>query len=200
MSFNNPTFQQAPLNKQRKDKFILVLSLPEALKQVNKKIDRTSTYLNFDSLTMSVYGVLVPRIQINEIKAGYSGQTLHVSSLTRVPFPSVTVNFTIDNRFNNYWVINKWLDLLNDQATGITDQDQLSRSTTSELYKATFSLFGLDEYNNKVIEFTFTKAFPVTLGDIDYNYRNPDQIDTFFEFSFDQMYTKLLEPTLATKT
>jgi hypothetical protein len=193
------TFTQSPFNKQRKDKFLFVLNLPEVLKTLNKKIDRTNQSIIADALSFSVYGVVIPRVQINEIKAGYSGQNLHVSALTRVPYPSVPVSFTVDNRFNNYWVIFKWLDLLNDQATGITDQDDLSRKDlTSELYKATFSLFSLDEFNNKTVEFTFSKAFPVSLGEINYNYRDASELETTFEFSFDQLYVKLLTPVLAT--
>lgn len=191
-------FAQSPFNKQRKDKFLFVLNLPEVLKNLNKKIERSNNSIIADSLSFSVYGVVIPRVQINEIKAGYSGQNLHVSALTRVPYPSVPVSFTVDNRFNNYWVIFKWLDLLNDQATGVTDQDNLSPSTTSELYKATFSLYSLDEFNNKTVEFTFTKAFPVTLGEINYNYRDGSELETTFEFSFDQLYVKLLTPVLAT--
>lgn len=188
-------YSQAMLNKQRRDKFLLVMSLPQALKELDKKITRSSTSILFDSISFSVYGVVVPRIQISEVAARYAGQTLHVSSESRPPYPNVTVNFTIDNYFNNYWAIYTWLDLINNQKYNNLDNNDLVDSTTSEVYKSTFTLYGLDEYDNRIIQFDFTKAFPTSLGEINYSYRDATQIDTSFEFAFDQLLTKLVAPT-----
>jgi hypothetical protein len=193
-------YTQALLNKQRKDKFLFVMTLPEALKDINKKVTRTSSNIIFDSITFSVYGVVVPRVSINEVATRYAGQTLHVSSENRPPYPNVTVSFTIDNYFNNYWVIYSWLDLINNQKYNVLDNRDLVEGTTSEVYKSTFTLYGLDEFDNKIIRFDFTKAFPTALGEINYNYRDASQIDTSFEFAFDQLITKLIEPTSTTPT
>jgi len=193
-------FAQSPFNKQRKDKFLFVMSLPEALREINKKITRAPTNILFDSITFSVYGVVVPRISINEVVSRYAGQTLHVSSESRPPYPNVTVSFTIDNYFNNYWVIYSWLDLINNQKYNQLDHRDLIDSVTSEVYKSTFTLYGLDEYDNKIIQFDFTKAFPTQLGEINYNYRDASQIDTSFEFSFDQLLVKILPPEFTQPT
>jgi|LauGreDrversion2_6_1035139.scaffolds.fasta_scaffold46676_2 hypothetical protein len=188
-------YTQSPFNKQRKDKFLFVMSLPEALRDINKKITRSTTSIQFDSISFSVYGVVVPSISINEIATRYAGQTLHVSSESRPPYTNVTVNFTIDNYFNNYWAIYSWLDLINNQKYNDLDNRDLVNSTTSEVYKSTFTLYGLDEYDNKIIQFDFTKAFPTSLGEINYSYRDAAQIDTSFEFAFDQLITKLIAPS-----
>ena len=54
------------------------------------------------------------------------------------------------------------------------------------------TLFGLDEFNNKRIEFTYTKAFPVTLGEIQYNYRNAEEITSSMTFVYSQIHSKLI--------
>jgi len=191
---SNISYLQAPFNKQRKDKFVLVMDLPEPLKAINKKLTRNNTTVVFDTLQFSVYGVVVPKINIDEHAARYSGQTLHVSTQSRPPYPNVNVNFTIDNYYNNYWVIYSWLSLINEQKVGTLDFKDLIDKTNPDVYKATFTLYGLDEYNNKIIQFDFTRAFPVSLGEISYSYRDAAQIDTSFEFAFDQLITRLLTP------
>ena len=59
-------------------------------------------------------------------------------------------------------------------------------------YQSDMTVFGLDEYNNKKIEFTYTKAFPIMLGGIDYNYREVDQMESSVTFVYSQLHTKLL--------
>jgi hypothetical protein len=189
---------QSPFNKQRKDKFLLVMNLPEPMKILNKKLTRNNQTVLFDSIQFSVNSCNVPRVAIDEHAARYSGQTLHVSTQSRPPYPNVKVEFTIDNYYNNYWVIYSWLSLINEQKVGTLDFKNLVDFTNPDVYKSTFTLYGLDEFNNKIIQFDFTKAFPVLLGEINYSYRDAAQIDTNFEFAFDQLITRLLEPQPAT--
>ena len=40
----------------------------------------------------------------------------------------------------------------------------------------------IDEFDNKVATFTYTKAFPVALGQLDYDYRSGDEMDCDFSF------------------
>jgi len=187
-------YQQSFFNKQRKDKFILVMNLPEALKLVNQKMSRSNQSIIFEKMQFSVNSCNVPRVTIDETSARYSGQTLQVSTQSRPPYPNVKVEFTVDNYYNNYWVIYSWLSLINEQKVGTLDFRDLVDLTNPDVYKATFTLYGLDEYNNKIIQFDFTKAFPVLLGELNFNYRDAAQIDTSFEFAFDQLVTKLLNP------
>jgi len=199
---NIEPYIQSPFNKQRKDKFLLVLNLPDALKSISKKFIRTEDNINFDTLQFSVYGSVVPDINIPKLDISYSGQTLTTSSLTRPPYDPVTVNFTVDNRFNNYWVIYSWLNLLNDAATGLYDKDNLTqlparrKTITTDFnaeYKSNISIYALDEYNKRVAEFRYLQAFPVSLGGISFNYRTPDEVETTFTFAFAQLVVNLQE-------
>ena len=129
----------------------------------------------------------VPAIQI-----GYGGSNLYNSSHARDPYPPVTVDFTIDNGFNNYWTMYKWLDLMHDDQEGLYDTDDLSKDELFKSYQADITLYGLDEYDNKRIEWKYTKAFPTNLGSIDYSYRDESEAVSSMTFVYSQVHSKLI--------
>tara|TARA_R110000823_G_scaffold21089_4_gene63860 strand:+ start:405 stop:989 length:585 start_codon:yes stop_codon:yes gene_type:complete len=186
---------QSILNKSRLDKFILVFSVPPALREVNVRENsaRNSNNVIEDKLQLSVYGAVVPELTVPSIAIPYAGSNLYQSAHAREPYPPVTVNFTTDNEFNNYWVIYKWLNLMHDQKTGVYDETDLDSENEFNNYQTDMTLYGLDEYENRRIEFTYTKAFPVTLGNLEYNYRTSDEIESSFTFVYSQLHTKLLD-------
>ena len=185
---NNQSF----LNKSRADKFTLVFSLPPALRKIDSKTDRQTFNVNEDAFQFSVYGAVVPSIDVPALQIPYAGSNLYNSTHAKEPFPPVTVEFTIDNGFNNYWVLYKWLDLMHDEKEGLYDADGLVTDENFKSYQTDMTLFGLDEFNNKRIEFTYTKAFPVTLGEIQYNYRNSEEITSSMTFVYSQIHSKLI--------
>jgi len=184
--------KQSLLNKSRVDKFILSFQLPNALKKIAKKDDRSTATIQENKFQFSIYGAVVPAINVPAIQIPYAGSNLYNSSHAKQPFEPVTVNFTVDNEFNNYWVIYKWLNLMHDQKTGLFDADQLISDDNFADYQTDMTIFGLDEFDNKRIEFTYKKAFPITLGGINYNYRESAEIDSSMTFVFSQLHTKLL--------
>lgn len=200
---NTETYIQSPFNKQRKDKFLFVLNFPDALKEISQKISRDNKHVIPNSLQFSVYGAVVPAIEVPKLDIRYSGQTLSQSSLARPPYEPVTVNFTVDNRFNNYWVIYSWLNILNNTYDSTFDSNNLLAAVKENTmlnnkkilddYKADISLFPLDEYNKRIMEFKYTRAFPVSLGGIEFNYRTPDELETSFTFTFSQLFVNLIE-------
>jgi hypothetical protein len=185
---------QSILNKSRLDKFVLIFSLPPALREINVRENsaRNSANVIEDKLQLSVYGAVVPELTVPSIQIPYAGSNLYQSAHAREPYPPVTVNFTADNEFNNYWVIYKWLNLMHDQKTGVYDESDLDPDNQFNNYQTDMTLYGLDEYENKRIEFTYTKAFPVTLGNLEYNYRTSEEIESSFTFVYSQLHTKLL--------
>jgi hypothetical protein len=200
------SINQSILNKARKDKFLLSLSIPAALKdfvtktdrRINEKSERTVIP---DALQFSIFGAVVPGTSVPDTEIPYAGQTLRISTHARPAYDDVTVNFTIDNEFNNYWYIWRWLQVLNDPKlstydvnsdTPIGSRASLTSPNLLDDYQTTFTLFGLNEYNKQTIEFTYTKAFPISLGDITYSYRDPAEAECSFTFTFTQMLVKLL--------
>jgi hypothetical protein len=201
---NSKQYNQSPFNKLRKDRFLLVLSLPDTLKKINSKFTRDEDSINLNTMQFSVYGATIPEIVIPQVDILYGGQTYAQSSFHRPLWEPVTVNFTVDNRMNNYWVIYSWLNILNDAETGIYDPKNLA-NRPAELknikpdiesiaeYSTDISLFLLDEYDKRVVEFVFKKAFPTSLGGMNLNYRTSDEIETSFTFAYSQFIVKLVE-------
>ena len=201
---NSKQYNQSPFNKLRKDRFLLVLNLPDPLKKINSKFTRDEDSINLNTMQFSVYGATIPEIVIPQVDILYGGQTYAQSSFHRPLWEPVTVSFTVDNRMNNYWVIYSWLNILNDAETGIYDPKNLA-NRPAELknikpdiesiaeYSTDISLFLLDEYDKRVVEFVFKKAFPTSLGGMNLNYRTSDEIETSFTFAYSQFIVKLVE-------
>ena len=189
-------FDQSILNKSRNDKFVLVVNIPPILKKIDKKLERTSKNIQSDKLQFSVYGTIVPRLQVPAVETRYGGSTINLSSHSHPTYAPITLSFKIDNRFDNYWALFTWLNLLRDQEegiAGIVDTDQLLADRTINLsdYATDISVFGLDEFNMPVVEFKYIRAFPTALAEINYDYTNPDEISSSCEFAFHEMKVKL---------
>lgn len=191
---------QAPLNKARKDKFQLILSLPNVLKGLNAKNIREEKYLSLDSLQFSIFGINIPNSEVPEIPLHYSGQNYNVTSFDRPAYPPCTVNFTVDNEFKNYWVIWKWLQLLNDPLNSsfgrpdIFKEGGYPKLEPKSLYDytTTITVNALDEYNNVKTQFEFRNAFVKRLGEYSYNYRDPEEIECSFDFVYNQLDIHLI--------
>lgn len=185
--------QQSFLNKSRVDKFKLVFQVPAALRKINKHLQRTNKTIIEDSIQFSIYGSVVPEIIVPGVDIRYTGSTLYVSSHSRASYPPVTVKFTIDNMYNNYWVIYQWLNLLHNDKTGTFDESNLIGKDIFADYQSHISIYGLDEYDKERIKFTYTKAFPISIGSINYDYRDAAEIESSFTFVYSQLHTELLD-------
>lgn len=114
MSDDN-VLKQPVFNKARKDKFLMVLTLPKILREIDSDIlsKRSQSLLKQESLQFSIWGSPIPQIRVPEVPMGVYGQTYNVTSQVRDKYDPITVNFTVDNRFSNWWVLWKWLEILN---------------------------------------------------------------------------------------
>jgi hypothetical protein len=204
---SNQIAQQSFLNKSRKDKFLLVLNLPDALKKINKlnSSERATNNVILDTLQYSVYGTVVPQTAILPTALPFGGQTLNVTTGKREKYDEVTVKFTVDNGFNNWWVLWQWLNFINDAQSSVQDSGNLvpfatdangnmvyTSTTNLQPYQTIVTVYGLDEYNNKKIRWTYNKAFITKLNGIDYSYRDAEQMESSFTFTFSQLKAELL--------
>jgi hypothetical protein len=239
MPENTTSLKQSVFNKGRKDKFLLVFTLPDILKTLNTDLleERAQELVKQDAMQYSIWGSPVPEVSVPSKSLRIDGQTYKVTSQSRDPYSSVIVNFTIDNRFSNYWLIWKWLDVLNDAKNSgmsdyfnqweegkdktprtlgrdkaaairesLTKQSKLEEHTMTYkedpiymknnflAYQTIMTIYGLDEYNQKMIQFDYYNAFPTKLAGIDYSYRDHDEITSNFQFEFSQMHPKLIGP------
>lgn len=188
--------QQSVLNRSGKDRFLLILNLPQIL----LKQSVSDELVNINPLQISIHGAVVPSIQVPSNEVRFAGQSYNVSSYARPNYPPLTVNFIVDNKFRNYWVLWKWLSILNDPKTSFYSGTDPKRETWKDKvqdgilteYQANFSVIGLNEYNEKNIEFIYYNGFITNLGGINYSYRDSDIIESTVEFQFSQLDVKLL--------
>jgi hypothetical protein len=179
---------QSHTNRSQIDLYQLILDLPPCLKKLNTTSKRECELICFDAIQYSIWGVALPQVTVPSLGVGVLGEQVKVSSLKREPYDPISVNFTIDNHFNGYWVIAKWLDLMNDDVTG------LYHGTHSKSYMADFTLLVLDEYRKSVVEFTYHDAFPTNLGEINFSDRDNNEVNSTFTFEFNYLTTRLTEP------
>lgn len=192
------TIQQSILNKNRKDKFVLVLTLPPILKRANRTqlSERASSLFDLDTIQYSIFGNVVPASTVAAVPVPYAGQVPKVTSYSRPDAGEGTVNFTVDNLFNNYWVLWYWLNVLNDTKEGTYNYGGLvnpDKKYNNLEYQTTLTVFGLDEYNKPKIQWNYDHAFITGVGKIDYNYRDPEEIESSFTFAFGQVNSQLID-------
>lgn len=173
---SNPTLQ-SPLNVSSKDKFYLSMDLPLVL----RKKAASDPKLSVNPILMTIHGTVVPDISVPEVDMRFQGQNLHLSTYARPSYPPLTVNYTIDNQYNNYYIFWRWLDIMNlaieDYYGGSPDNsvDSLLKGDQFE-YQTTITITALNEYNEPTIDFIYSKAFLSSLGGITYSYREGQTI------------------------
>lgn len=188
--------QQSVLNRSGKDKFLLVLNLPQVL----RKQSLENELISINPLQISIFGTIVPDIAVPPNDVRFGGQSYNVSSYTRPNYSPLTVNFIVDNKFANYWILWKWLSILNDPKSSYytgtdpkleTWKDRLESGIVTE-YQTNFSVIGLNEYNQKSVEFIYYNAFITSIGGINYDYTDPEQIKSTATFQFSQLDVNLI--------
>ena len=187
--------EQAVLNKSRKDKFIMIFNIPIVMRTIILKEVRKDRFANLDSVQFSLYNCPAPIIKSDAIEVPYAGQVYNTSSYSRPIYEPLTINFVVDNQYNNYWLFWKWLSILNDprdslyagpKNTGLPDPRDKHDFVTD------LHVIGMDEYNNHKIRFDFYHCLITSLGKIEYNVRNPEEIDCTCNMVFNQFDVKLL--------
>lgn len=188
---------QSPLNKSKKDKFILSLTIPKALQVINDNSPTVTSNnkVKFDTLEMSVYGIVTPSVKIKSKTLNYGTQSIKISTHVTDPHDDIKLDFTVDNEYKNYWVIYKWLDFINDQKKGVFNGDKIVNIIEDQNlpnYSCDFSIYGLDEYENKKIRFDYIGGFPNSLSEIKWDYKDGGDILASVVFSFTKMIPQLI--------
>ena len=197
---------QSVLNKQRLDKFRMVLTLPPILRDLDTSDWKVTSddLVSRDSLQFSLYSANIPEVSIPSKLLPTSGQTVKVTSQVREAYTPVTCKFVVDNRFRNYWLLWKWLETINDpRNSGMVDELAIDGVTFSSKeidtdnnmwdYQTIISIFPIDEYNNNMCEFLFYNAFITKLSGMMFNYQDAGQVECDFTFDFSQMDIKLID-------
>lgn len=169
----------------------MVLNLPQVLRRQSKE----DPLLSIDPVQISVFGGVVPSVTVPAVELRYGGQSTNYSSHSRPNYPPLNLKFVIDNDYRNYYVLFKWLNVLNEVRESVYGDEMAreDRSFREKLesglnteYQTDFSILALNEYNQTSIEFVYHGAFITNLGGIEYSYRDNELIDSFAEFQFNQ--------------
>ena len=82
------------------------------------------------------------------------------------------------------------MNLIYHEREGRYNAENISNKIGTEAYATNIAVVATDEYNNPVIQWTFTKAFPVEIPNIELNYQKTDEINCSCSFYFSQMFVK----------
>lgn len=193
--------REAVMNKARLDKFILVLNLPACMKDIVTDRVISNALVNPNALQFSLYGAPVPVTSIPHVDLPYAGQVAKVSSMARPTWQALTVDFNVDNKFVNWWVLWKWLDIINNSKEGVYMKVDGLRERfnpkdpivgTLEDYAADMTVYGRDEFNKPIIEFNYRGCFATELQGIQYNYQTPEEVKSQFTFQYSQFSSSLI--------
>lgn len=183
--------RQSYLNKARADKFRVTVPLPPILRDIDTRAVRSETFIDKDAINFSIFAINIPAISVESVDLKFAGQTPRASSLARTPFEPVDIKFVIDNQYRNYWFLYKWFNLIHDESVGHMLKAK-GASQPLDQYTTDLKVTGIDEYNNNVIDYTFTHCVPVEIGGIPYNYQQTNEIESNFKFRFHQLKIKIV--------
>jgi hypothetical protein len=180
---------QSPLNKTFVDKYLFIFELPEALKKIQGEKSKIKDIIgiNKKAIQWSITKAEVPNINIKANPVPYAGGNLYVSTHTKSAYDPFKITFKIDNNYLNYFTIYEWINFIYGESEGHFDEENLTSSTKFTSYAIPVSIVGLDEYNNPVIQWIFTYAFPTDLSSVSLDYTDSSEIECTATFVFSQM-------------
>lgn len=184
---------QSPLNKTVSDKFMFIMNLPESLKNLKWKYVKNLQKAGIDknSIVWSLTNVTIPKESIKTQSVPYAGGNAYISTHTKSPYDGLQIQFKVDNKYANYSTIYEWLNFIYNEKHGHYDSQNLSQGMIGlKSYATNIAVVGTDQYNNPVIQWTFTNAFPVDLSQLKLDYQDTSQIVCSCTFMFSQMYIK----------
>lgn len=188
------TIIKSPLNKTFTDKFLFTFNLPEALKDLSNDYNQLTSSLGIgkDSIDFSLISASIPGHTIKAVDQQYGGGHLHISTHTKDAYEPVSIKFKIDSSYANYYVLYEWMNLVWDEREGHYNANKLAKGTSIDDYQTKMSVIALNEYNEPIMQWIFTHAFPTSLSSIDYNYQSTEEIECTATFVFAQMITRNL--------
>lgn len=181
---------QSPLNKTFADKYYFIMNLPEALKNLKSKynVDNKGVGIQKESIKWALISAAVPAINIKAESVQYQGGNVYISSHTKTPYDPLTIKFKVDNKYANYFTMYEWINFIYNESGGHYDAEKLANGNSGlGEYATNISIVGLDEYNNPVIQWIFTHAFPTQLTNFDLNYQNTEELECTATFVFSQL-------------
>ena len=154
-----------------------------------------------NQIQFTVFGSPVPAINILPINLPYGGQNMYVAGNVRPAYPPLNLKYVVDNGYKNYWILWKWLNSFNDAndsfssvdipVTDPWDNDIRFTNKFSE-FVTNFTLYALDEYNNRIMSFIYKDVFITGLGEINFNHQTQEDIIGSATFVYNQFIVDVI--------
>lgn len=185
---------RSPLNKTYQDKFLFTFNLPDALKDLSNEYNQITNSLGIgkSSIDFSLISASIPGHTIKGLDVTYGGGHLGIATHVKEAYEPVSIKFKIDSNFANYYTLYSWMNLIWNEKEGHYNADKLAKGTSINDYQTKMSIAALDEYDNPVMHWIFTHAFPTSLSSVDWNYQQTEEIECTATFLFSQMITRNL--------
>ena len=174
------------LNRARSNKFTLIIDIPQCFKKLETDTARSNRLINTNKVQMNVWGSVTPQISVPSIEVPAYAGVVKVSSHSKPAYETVTVDFTVDNNYENYHAIYRWLDILSDDKISVYDGKDLLNDSAGNFgeYSTIWTLYALDEFNKNIAKWEFWGAYPTQLGQIQWSKRDPSDIESQLSFDF----------------
>lgn len=181
---------QSPLNKTYADKFYFIMNMPSALNNLAKKhnLENIRNGINKESIKWNLISASIPSINIKAETHPFAGGNAYVSSHTKTPYDPLTIKFKVDNKYSNYLTVYEWINLIYDESEGHYDALDLSNGKSGlQSYATNVSIVATDEYDNPILQWIFSRAFPTQLSNFELNYQSTEELVCTATFVFSQM-------------
>ena len=206
------------LNTASKDKFLLVITPPPVLLETANDLGLKEVQMNIFGSPVPEINIPAKTIRYEGQSLKVTSQAREPYTSLNVGFTidsgfknywflynwlnlmNIDTESGMDPHFNNYKEYDQNITFNNKEA----QKDIPSEISTTNIintrngesifndYKTNLTVYGLDEYNNKIIEFKYHQAFLTSLGQIEYNYRDGNVIDSSATFEYSQFTADLL--------
>lgn len=201
---------QAIQNKFQSDKYLIIIPVPDCLKTIDKlqieNIVSDDKVVTSPLFFMSLRTANIPNIAVPSKNISIYGQHVKMSSHARNEYEDLKLDFSVDNRFGNYYFMYKWLNALNDEELATFDEDEISEESyklspegiktlkAHKNYAVDCIICPLDEYGNPIIYFNFIGLFPTDLSGMKLDEQNPAEIGATATFSYSRFKVSFNNP------
>lgn len=132
----------------------------------------------------------IPPVEIGRVETSFKGQEVALPGTTLQPgVKEVTFNYLIADKWDNYYSLYKWCDMLIPQSTIMGEASTRPRETgewTAALhYLLPVRVFLLDEFKNPILKFEYHNCWISTFGELRLSYQDdPSTLNHSFTINY----------------
>lgn len=114
------------------------------------------------TLTLNIFSTVLPSVTLNTEERPWQGGKI-IEQIGKMTFEPWIVSFTVDSNFNNWRLLFRWMQYINDGS------DKWAELGSNYMVDASFQ--ALDNWENRIFEVMFRNTWITSLGEITFSYR-----------------------------